>query len=87
MGHGGGRGMGGKMNYLNRLEGGAGENHSILCFGMDPVIERFPPSIKGSGREKIVKFYSEGKIQRDGKKVMSLSVFLNVYPHFLLKKL
>lgn len=34
---------------------------------------------------KIVKFYPEGKIQMEGKKVLSLKDFLNGYPDFPLK--
>ncbi|MBI2601001.1 hypothetical protein HYW42_03545 [Candidatus Daviesbacteria bacterium] len=36
---------------------------------------------------KIVKFYPEGKIQMEGKKILSLKDFLNGYPDFPLKEL
>ncbi len=38
-------------------------------------------------KDKIVKFYPEGKIQMEGKKVMPLQDFLNGYPDFPLKGL
>lgn len=40
-----------------------------------------------SGQVKIVKFYPEGKIQMEGKKVLSFKDFQNGYPDFPLKNL
>lgn len=40
-----------------------------------------------SGQAKIVKFYPEGKIQMEGKKVIPLKDFLNGYPDFPLTSL
>ncbi|MFH1307157.1 MAG: orotidine-5'-phosphate decarboxylase, partial [Candidatus Micrarchaeota archaeon] len=45
-------------SFLEKLKQGAEKNKSILCFGIDPVIENFPSSIKGSKKQKIIKFYS-----------------------------
>ncbi len=46
------------MNFLELLQKTAERNNSVVCFGMDPVVERIP--VKGSniGR-RITKFYSE----------------------------
>lgn len=38
-----------------------------------------------SGQVKIVKFYPEGKIQMEGKKILSMRDFLNGYPDFPIK--
>lgn len=46
------------MSYNEKLTVSAEKYQSLLCFGMDPVIEKFPSSIKGNTKEKIVKFYS-----------------------------
>lgn len=45
------------------------------------------PGVWTRWNEKIVKFYPEGKIQMEGKKVMPLPDFLNGYPDFPLKEL
>lgn len=50
------------------------------------VWTRWNPS-PSSGQAKIVKFYPEGKIQMEGKKVISMQDFLNGYPDFPLKNL
>ena len=45
-----------KMSYLEKLKKRAQETKSVLCVGMDPVLERIP--IKGNPKEVIVKFYT-----------------------------
>ncbi len=45
------------------------------------------PGVWTRWNNKIVKFYPEGKIQMEGKKVIPLLDFLNGYPEFPLKKL
>ncbi len=50
------------------------------------VWTRFRPA-GSSGQAKIVKFHPGGKIQMEGKKVLSRSDFLNGYPDFPLKNL
>ncbi|MBI3036410.1 orotidine-5'-phosphate decarboxylase [Candidatus Woesearchaeota archaeon] len=46
------------MNFPELLENMATRNNSIVCFGVDPVIERIP--VKGSDiGKRIVKFYTE----------------------------
>lgn len=51
------------------------------------VWTKWSPSAKASGdkKEKIVKFYPEGKIQMEGKRVLTRQDFLNGYPDFPLK--
>ncbi|VVB56674.1 Orotidine 5'-phosphate decarboxylase [uncultured archaeon] len=44
--------------YTEKLAMAAERHDSLLCFGLDPVLEKIPSSIKGSPRERIVKFYS-----------------------------
>jgi orotidine-5'-phosphate decarboxylase len=44
--------------YIDKLAEAAQKHKSILCFGIDPVIEKIPQSIKGSTRQRIFKFYS-----------------------------
>ena len=53
------------------------------------VWTRWSPFAKATGdkNNKIVKFYPEGKIQMEGKKVIPLQDFLNGYPDFPLGKL
>jgi len=45
------------MRYIEQLKGQVEKNQSIVCMGMDPVIERIP--IEGRTEERIVKFYSD----------------------------
>jgi orotidine-5'-phosphate decarboxylase len=40
------------------LEKKAKEHTTLLCLGLDPVLDRFPESIQGSTKERIVNFYS-----------------------------
>ena len=51
------------------------------------VWTKWSPSAKATGDKngKIVKFLPEGKMQMEGKKVLSLKDFLNGYPDFPLK--
>ncbi len=44
------------------------------------------PTVWTKWNNKIVKFYPEGKIQMEGKKILSLKDFLNGYPDFPLTK-
>ena len=46
------------MNWLEKLREGAHVHGSILCMGMDPVLEKMPEKLRKVGAEKaIVKFY------------------------------
>lgn len=45
------------------------------------------PGVWTRWRGKIVKFYPEGKIQMEGKKVMSMKDFFNGYPDFPIKNI
>lgn len=45
----------GEMNFLQYLAKSAKENRSILCFGLDPALERIP--VKHSTELSIIKFY------------------------------
>lgn len=45
------------------------------------------PGVWTRWNNKIVKFYPEGKIQMEGKKVMGLRDFLNGYPNFPIKSI
>lgn len=45
------------------------------------------PGVWTQWNSKIVKFYPEGKIQMEGKKILSMKDFLNGYPDFPLKNL
>ncbi len=45
------------MSYLNQLKQRAEQTKSILCVGMDPVLERIP--LKGNPKEIILKFYTD----------------------------
>ncbi len=46
------------MNFLEQLMGTAERNRSIVCFGMDPLIEKIPLKDKDAGK-RILRFYSE----------------------------
>lgn len=46
------------MDYIKKLTDNAHENGSIVCFGLDPVIEKIPVN-KPNTRDKIVKFYKD----------------------------
>lgn len=50
-------------------------------------LARFTRKARQAKDFKIVKFYPEGKIQMEGKKIIPLQDFLNGYPDFPLKKL
>lgn len=43
------------MNFLERLKQQAEEKKSIVCMGMDPILDKIP--IEGSPKEVITKFY------------------------------
>ncbi len=45
------------MDYIQKLKNAAEENSSIVCMGMDPVIEKIP--LKGEPGEVILKFFSD----------------------------
>jgi orotidine-5'-phosphate decarboxylase len=45
------------MNYLERLKASALESGSIICMGMDPVIDKIP--IKKAPGEAITRFFAE----------------------------
>ncbi len=45
-------------SYLEKLAASARKRGSLLCFGLDPVLEKIPSSVKGSPRQRISKFYS-----------------------------
>ena len=51
--------LGVKMDYVSHLQSMAKKHNSILCFGLDPVLEKFPKSLKGSSKKKILEFYSD----------------------------
>lgn len=46
-----------KINYLEKLKLRTDLTKSILCVGMDPVLERIP--LKGNPKEVILKFYAD----------------------------
>ena len=46
-------------NYLELLESSARERQSIVCFGLDPVLEMMPESLMQPREEKIVYFYTQ----------------------------
>jgi len=54
---------------------------------LDKMIRAYSPwpGVWTNWKRRIVKFYPEGKIQMEGKKVLSLNDFLNGYPDFPLK--
>jgi orotidine-5'-phosphate decarboxylase len=45
------------MNFTEQLKQAAKDNASIVCMGMDPVLEKIP--IRGETEEVIVKFYTD----------------------------
>ncbi len=45
-------------SYPQQLTAMATRHQSLVCFGLDPVLEKIPPSVQGNARERIVKFYS-----------------------------
>ena len=45
------------MNYISQLKQRAEQTKSILCVGMDPVLERIP--LRGTPKEVILKFYKD----------------------------
>ena len=47
------------MDYTTHLKQMTKKHKTILCFGIDPNLEKFPKSIKGSKKQKILKFYTE----------------------------
>lgn len=51
--------LGVKMDYPSHLNLQAKKHRTILCFGLDPQIEKFPKSVKGSHKQKIISFYSQ----------------------------
>ncbi len=46
------------MNFLDFLKATANDTNSIVCFGIDPVVEKMPLQ-RRDVEKKIVKFYSE----------------------------
>ena len=46
-------------SYLEFLEKSARQRQSIVCFGMDPVIEMMPASLLQPREEKITHFFSQ----------------------------
>lgn len=46
------------QNYYEILENYAKKTKNILCFGIDPDIEKIPSEFSGSTKQKIVKYYS-----------------------------
>jgi orotidine-5'-phosphate decarboxylase len=48
------------MGYLEKLASSAQERQSIACFGLDPDLSQFPPSLSATGtEEKIASFFSQ----------------------------
>ncbi len=47
------------MNYLEMLSESAKKRQSIVCFGLDPVLDKMPSSLLQPRGEKIVYFFSE----------------------------
>lgn len=45
--------------YLEFLRESALERKSILCFGIDPVLEKIPPSVAGDTTERITNHFSQ----------------------------
>ncbi|MBU0758360.1 MAG: orotidine-5'-phosphate decarboxylase [Nanoarchaeota archaeon] len=45
------------MNYIESLRAKSKEHNSIVCMGMDPVLEKIP--LKGAPHEVILKFYMD----------------------------
>jgi len=56
------------MNYVERLRNKAREHSSIVCMGMDPLLDKIP--LKGSPAEVIEEFYTRilESIEREGTK-------------------
>ncbi|MBN2453934.1 orotidine-5'-phosphate decarboxylase [Candidatus Woesearchaeota archaeon] len=46
------------MGYVEKLRESAEKNGSIVCMGMDPVLEKIPIS-RGDAEKKITKFYTD----------------------------
>ncbi|MCX8163062.1 MAG: orotidine-5'-phosphate decarboxylase [Candidatus Micrarchaeota archaeon] len=46
------------MNYYQKFEKFVNSYKNLLCFGLDPDLEKFPPNLDGSTKQKIVNFYS-----------------------------
>jgi len=51
--------LGVKMDYISHIQTQSKKHKSLLCFGLDPVLEKFPKSINGSKQKKIITFYSQ----------------------------
>jgi len=49
----------GMASYLELLEKSAKERQSIVCFGLDPVLEMMPASLMQAREEKMVYFFSQ----------------------------
>jgi orotidine-5'-phosphate decarboxylase len=47
-----------KKFYVDFLRASAVEQESILCFGMDPMLQKIPKSIAGDPEERIFEFFS-----------------------------
>jgi len=47
------------MGYLEYLKKSAQERKSILCFGLDPMLENIPEGTGGTTQERIVNFYAQ----------------------------
>lgn len=62
-------------------------NHPPSPEQLDRMIRAFYPwpGVWTHWKGKIVKFYPEGKLQMEGKKVLSMKDFLNGYPDFPIK--
>ncbi|MBI2019400.1 hypothetical protein HYS95_01885 [Candidatus Daviesbacteria bacterium] len=72
---------------LTRESGYFDINTPPLPETLDKMIRAYYPwpGVWTKWNEKIVKLYPEGKIQMEGKKVLSIKDFLNGYPDFPLK--
>ena len=53
-----GFGLGESMDYIELLRESAEKNGSVVCLGMDPVLERIPIQ-EGSTEDNIFNFYSD----------------------------
>ncbi len=51
--------MGREKGYLEFLADSALSRKSILCFGIDPVLEKIPASIQGDTKERIANYFSQ----------------------------
>lgn len=76
-------------SQLTRESGYFDINNPPASEQLDRMIRAYYPwpGVWTKWNNKIVKFYPEGKIQMEGKKVMPLPDFLNGYPDFPLKQL